>query len=321
MSKRLLISSFASLFLLALILRYPNWSHVFATLSNLSLSIFIALFLLQTTTILLSVYIWHSLLKREISFCQVLRIYLTGSFMESITPAVKLGGELVKVYLFSKLSSLSSQELMKILFFQKYVSLLPFMALCILALIPGFFFYSLPPLVYIALFVSCLLFSLFFFQKKNREGEERGSWLPSPLKKIAQARENWSSIQSASQRRRLLLISTMIWLLYPAKVYLVAKSLQALTDPLHSSISTFSAYVISMIPLLPGGVGSFEGSLAFFFTLSGNPYTKGLAIALTSRLITFYFPLIVSSLAAISMLHRMGPKALQLKSIEGGMHG
>lgn len=320
MIKRL-VSVLAVLLLVGFILLYPGWSHVFATLLEISLSLIIVLSLLQALTILLSTYIWYSLLKGEIPFIQVLGAYLTGSFMESVTPAVKLGGELVKVYLFSKLSSRSSQELLQILFCQKYISLLPFIILCLLLLIPAFFLYSLPLIVYISLFVVSLIFFVVFYHGEKRDEVEWSSKLFNPLKKIVLARENWSSILSNTERKRLLLVSTLIWFFYPVKVFLVAKSLQALTDPIHSTISTFSAYSISMIPLLPGGLGSFEGSLAYFFTLNGNPSSKGLAIALTSRLFTFYLPLILSSIAAILILQRISPKTLRLKTMQGGMNG
>lgn len=312
----------AGLILLLLILLYPGWSQVFESIRQVPLTLFMVLALLQMITILLSSYIWYALLKREIPFIKVLTTYLTGSLLESITPAIKLGGEAVKVYLFSRLSSISYLDLMTILMAQKYISLLPFLLLSLLVLVPALFLYSLPPALYLSLLLLGLLFFIFFLpRERGHKREEKWSRLPGFLKTIASARKRWPSVMSCRERRELLLVSTSIWLLYPVKIFLVARSLAAITDPIHSTISTFSAYIISMIPLLPGGLGTFEGSLAFFFTLTGNPHTEGLAIALTARLITFYLPLIFSIFALLYILPKIHGHGLRLKPIQGGMNG
>ncbi len=67
------------------------------------------------------------------------------------------------------------------------------------------------------------------------------------------------------ERIALIIISTLIWSLYPLKVYIVCRMLFIDVDFLTVAMVTYTAYMISMVPLLPGGLGSFEGSMALLF--------------------------------------------------------
>ena len=57
------------------------------------------------------------------------------------------------------------------------------------------------------------------------------------------------------------------------------------------TIAFFVAYLVSMLPLFSGGLGSFEGSMALLLLLGGITPAEGLAAALLSRVITYWFPL------------------------------
>lgn len=287
----------------------PKWGEVFQELMKIPRSLFLSLFLLQILSILLMAYLWYLIVKKEIPFYQVLAIYLTGSFVESVTPGMKIGGEMVKFYLLKEYSSFSKKELLSLFLAQKYITLFPFILIYGLGLLFSFK-YPLPVIFYGAFLAFLLLFYLVFFYNKN------SLFLSSTLKKLSSARKGWQESIPSQTQRKLLLISTSIWLLYPVKIYLVALNLGAVTGPIHTLISTFSAYLVSMIPFLPGGVGTFEGSLAYLFTRRTNPYELGLAISLTARLFTFFLPLIFSAIITFFLL----AKQPLFKSIKGGLH-
>lgn len=311
--KKHLFKGIGVLVLITIILLYPSWPRVFHMLKEIPRRLFVQLFLLQIITILLSNYIWYVLLKREISFFRVLSIYLTGSLMESITPAVKLGGEAVKVYLFHQFSNRTIPDLLATLLVQKYISLLPFLFLCSIILLIAPFTYPLPSSFYLGFLLLLSICILLFYQKKGK-GEKYH--LFGPLKRLKHIKVKAKNLLDRREGRSLLVISFIIWALYPMKVYIVANALKGITHPLHSAISTFVAYLVSMIPLLPGGIGSFEGTLAYLFTLTGNSQTKGLAIALASRSITFYGPLLLSLIALPSLLTRKNNKMIHTKPLK-----
>jgi len=121
------------------------------------------------------------------------------------------------------------------------------------------------------------------------------------------------SLVTPLERFGLFSISTLIWMLYPVKVYLVVNMLGLTTDLVTVTMVTFTAYLVSMAPLLPGGLGSFEGTMVLMFSLSGFTPAQGLAVALLSRLVTFWFPLLWSALAAAYLALLEGRK-LEVKS-------
>jgi len=96
----------------------------------------------------------------------------------------------------------------------------------------------------------------------------------------------------------LIAVSALIWLLYPVKVFLVTGMLDLKISVPAVAIITFTAYLVSMIPLLPGGLGSYEGTVVLMFAFFGIGPAEGLAVALISRLITFWIPLFWSAASA-----------------------
>lgn len=310
------VSILAALGLLLCLYFFPHWGEVFRILKGIPPYCILILSLLQFITLLIGTNLWYVLMKRELPYSRVLSIYLTGSLVESITPAVKLGGEAVKVYLFHHYSSLSYRDLGAIFWAHKYITLLPFLLLGGLLLIPLSMNQLLPRTFYLTFLFFLLLFFLLFLPRKKEHG--RKQLLPKFGQELLLARHQWRETLSSRERRKLLLLSFCMWLLYPVKIFLVAQALKAQTHLLHSAQATFSAYLVGMIPLLPGGIGTFEGSLAYLFTRSGNPYPLGLAVALTARLFTFYLPLIPSALTALFLLYRAGKGPGSIKLVQGG---
>lgn len=63
------------------------------------------------------------------------------------------------------------------------------------------------------------------------------------------------------------------------------------------AVITYTAYLVSLFPLLPGGLGSFEGTMALMFASYGEIFfAEALAIALVARFVTYWFPLLLSAL-------------------------
>lgn len=98
----------------------------------------------------------------------------------------------------------------------------------------------------------------------------------------------------------LICLSLLMWLLYPLKYYLVAQAYGIEISFSSISSATFIAYFTSLLPLTPGGLGTFELSMAHILFMNGLSLSEGLLIAGTGRLITFWFPLLISILFAAS---------------------
>ncbi len=274
----------------------------------------LGLFLLQTFTLLLVSYQWHFMFKNneyDISFHEVFTIHMAGKFVESVTPSSKFGGETAKVYLFRKKIGRSYQDIVSFLLAHKYISLLPFLILSLIFLVTASIQFSLPRLVYISFIAMVLLFVmlfalLFWGQKKYDYESDRSKkhgifiTITDKIKRgiefLHESASGVEKILSRAQRNKLFVISFLIWILYPIKIYLVAASLNFEIGLLLPIIATYSAYLVSMLPITPGGLGTFEGTMASIFMISELSFTEGMTIALLSRSVTFWFPLFLSAI-------------------------
>lgn len=309
-----------------------GWEDIFTALQNVTPGIMALLIALQLFTLTLLAGQWQYLLKKgncHLSLGHVLAVNLAGNYIESITPSVKIGGEAAKIYLFKRYSNLDYELLTGILLALKYFSLLPFVILSALSVTLAVLRFNLPAL---SLYAPGFLFVFFGFvaflyykkdanrksvnnysepgEKHSHTNDEKNPFIIFDFsRKLIQAiRTAAAFINRSSAKSRnlttliessgLVAISTLIWLLYPVKVFLVTGMLDLELSFLAVTIITFTAYMVSMVPLLPGGLGSYEGSMVLMFSLLGIAPAEGLAVALISRLITFWIPLLWSVLGA-----------------------
>lgn len=340
LSKRSLFLIIGLLIITALVF-YIGRGEIAGLLRKANPAIMGWLFLLQVFTLGLTAFQWYFLLKKAGADCPpgvVFAVTMAGNYVESVTPAAKLGGESAKIYLFRKRTDLSYEQLAGILLSLKYFSLLPFVALVTIALGMAFWRYELPPFVSGAFVLLILLFlATWWLHKKagagsgpgraatsnkddghrSEAGSDQGGLLERNAAKIfhkyralaaftAKASANSRCLVNFRERIVLISISTLIWSLYPLKVYIVCRMLFLETDLLTVAMVTFTAYMVSMVPLLPGGLGSFEGSMALLFSLGGLSPASGLTVALLTRLATYWFPLLLSALASLYVAADLG---------------
>lgn len=324
------ITAILTLALAAILLGLDEISAAFRRADPLTM---IFLLFLQVLTLSAFAYQWFIVLRKtgdKLSPLMILAINLAGNFIESVTPSVKLGGETARVYLFRRYGSLRYEQLTGILLVLKYYSMIPFVLLSAVFAVAAYTSYNLPP-VFLAALVFPLAFLLLLAWLHHRWGRNRekaagrvghmkaankdGSSVKYCilLRRLLQVITNkmvsvYSFINSASAHSRnlvntkdsafLITISFLTWTIYPLKVYLVASMIGVQIDPATAAIVTYTAYLVSMAPVFPGGLGTFEGTMALLFSLSGSTPAEGLAVALLSRLVTYWFPLLLSGLAA-----------------------
>ncbi|WP_291323805.1 flippase-like domain-containing protein [Desulfonatronospira sp.] len=294
--------------------------RAFSRVSPQALSV---LFTLQLATLLASAWIWYFLLNRQsgIPFYSVFLVNQAAGLIESLTPSVKLGGEAAKVYLFRQRTGQSYQDLAGTLLVHKFITMAPFVVLCLVLVLPALFMFDLPVYFYLslgALTALCAGLGLLCYGKNGKtEKDKSQKSLPGPkapgglepLKKAAsrialflqQSRLSASRLLSTRQTLATMFVSLTIWVFYPVKVYLACTFLGLDVHPIIICLATLFAYMVSMVPLLPGGLGTYEGSMALFFTLGGLTPAEGLAVALLSRLTTFWFPLLISAMSCLAL--------------------
>ena len=272
----------------------------------------ISLSLLQVLTLSLTTYQWYYLINKfeKLSFLNVFLISLTGNFVESVTPSSKLGGESVKIYLFKQKTDFSYQKLTTFLLAHKYVLLSPFLIICLISLVVASLRYNVPQAVYVSftiltVSVGTLIAVIYLGRDDNSKAKSRYFVIRKLLEGIDFIKKSAAEVNtvlSKTDRNKLFMISFLIWGLYPVKIYLTAMVLGlSLSLPL-AIIVTYTAYLVSMLPITPGGLGTFEGSMTVILSLNGFLLAEGMAIALLARSITYWFPLFISAGAAIYLI-------------------
>ncbi|ACB86330.1 lysylphosphatidylglycerol synthase transmembrane domain-containing protein [Natranaerobius thermophilus] len=303
---------------ITLVVVYIGWEEIYLVLNRMEAAQIMIMALLQVFTMSLTTLIWYYLLKQKtnmVSYSKVFSINLAGKFVESVTPSVKVGGEGLKVYLMKKSTALTYQELMAVTVVTKFFSLLPFLVITFITLSYALMFLSLPTIVYLA-FIGLVLFFILFFIFFNYSAiyehfypkVSGKSFINKPVieklltkcqkvhRFLSQASmESNSLVTRPVQRGLLFCIGALVWASYPLKVYLVATMLGFDINPIIAVIATYTAYLVSMIPLLPGGLATFEGSMALVLTIGGLSSPESLSVALMTRAFTFWLPLIISA--------------------------
>ncbi|MEJ6952480.1 lysylphosphatidylglycerol synthase transmembrane domain-containing protein [Natronospora cellulosivora (SeqCode)] len=317
---------FIGIWIITILIINSGWSEIKNSIMNINPPILLALALLQLFTLALTAYQWFFLLSKKsknLSYLRILLINLSASFVESVTPSSKLGGEAAKVYLLRKETSLSYQSLATIVMTHKYFSLLPFIILCMLALIISSFSFVLPTIVYISFLAFFFLFIMIFYifskagslidkDSDNKIFNKITGFIVFIQRAISQSRK----VLAPNEAIFLFLISLLVWILYPVKLYIISLALGFELSFVFITVVTYTAYLISILPLTPGGLGTFEGSAAFIFSLNAYLFAEGMAAALMLRLITFWFPLILQSIATAYFLSRENINLFSKKQTE-----
>lgn len=319
---------------LTLLVVWVGWEEVRQVIIRIHPATFLLLVLLQLITLFLTGYMWYFLIKKccgDASLGAVLGVHLAGKFVEYVTPSVKLGGETAKVYLMRRKTSLPYQQLTAISVTSKFFSLLPFALISLVVVVYAFLAWDFPGYLYLAfagLLFMLLLFGAFLKMDKishffrSRAGKEEGrkkssdsafprSWpvlLAMTLKNgagkaagfLQESSQYSRGLTGLSDRWFLFFLGFLVWFLYPVKVYLITDMLGFTPGLIVIVVATFTAYIVSMIPVLPGGLGTFEGTMTLVFTYAGLSAAEGLTIALVTQLVSFWIPLFIS--AGVSML-------------------
>lgn len=247
----------------------------------------------------------------DCSWRVMLRINLLGTFWETVTPALKSGGELAKVYLLRRDCGWSLGRAVALTGLQKIVSLLPFLLLAALAMLffLGLHGWDTPQgrlLVPSCAGLALLLSGLAAAALAPRPLLALVAWLPLPrrflyrrrlLKGMAEFRRALARLwRSPSALIGHLLLATAIWLLFPYKAWLLACSLGLPLELWQAALITYLAYIVAMLPLTPGGLGTFEATVIFLAAPFGVAPAPALAFAVLLRLVTFWLPFLLSAL-------------------------
>ncbi|NLA84787.1 MAG: flippase-like domain-containing protein [Clostridiales bacterium] len=253
---------------------------------------------------------WYLLsrnLNLKTSFLQLFVINAYGTLTDAVTPGEKVGGEVVRIIQFKRILKYSANQSTSLVAIQKSVSvfslvLLNFIALLTLSKEISFLESDTTRAVLIVISAVLALFflSLLFFterlnilvQKMNHNGN-----IGKGVKRWMQGFTRDTKLISRHPGRWIqqLLLSLGIWALFPLKLFILV-SHYASVNPLVLFAITFVSYFAAMIPLLPGGLGTFDSIMSGLLLINGLAIEEALAISLIFRFVTFWFVVLISVL-------------------------
>ena len=272
---------------------------------------FIGLLFLQLISQILVNYQWcrvGKIMGGEDNFFKMLYVNARGMIVESVTPGVKIGGEVTRAFLLKSQLDYSAEESATLVTIQKMVSFSSFFLINIFAFahisnkIEIFQDIAVRAIVYFFLIgIIALLVLIFTFtsQLENRVARIRPkkAWIGVFHRYMISLLSNIKTLKSIKgEFFKQFLLSLSIWLLFPAKMIMLVDLFTTNYDPIFLTEVTFISYMVGMIPLLPGGLGGFEATMTSLLIVMGIQANEALAITLIFRFITFWFVIIISLL-------------------------
>lgn len=283
-----------------------DFNELYGQIQKISLPVMLLLLFLQVITQLLLAVQWHQISKNFIEDCTFLKmlfILTTGSVVEAITPGAKIGGEVARLYYLKKEFNCSTQTATHIIIIQKSISMSVLFGICLSA-----FWYVcenvkffLPPaskMLISIVFVMLLLFFIVFLFFSGQIAKIIETKEGKITKKIYNITKSYSeNIKTLTKKQWLIqfTISTFVWVLFPFKMLILVNSMNMHINPILIVSITMSAYMMAMLPITPGGLGTFEASLVALFNFLPISTEMSITIAVVFRFVTFWFVIIFSA--------------------------
>ncbi|NLJ58980.1 MAG: flippase-like domain-containing protein [Tissierellia bacterium] len=314
------------LLLLALLLSQFNVQDYILSMKNLTWDIWTTLIIMQLLSFILLLIQWKRIslaLGKEVTFKQMVSVNMKGVFYETITPGLKVGGEVAKAVTLVNEMDFTSAQASALVVIQKCISISALIFLSVFSFVFLNFEIQLPKsavvlIYFILVALLLLLFVILFIPEKLYNYLLKSKSTGKIVTKTKSFLEKYTVAFNRIKNNKKeiffqFLLSLVVWALFPFKLYYIVSSLGWKLSFIRVFAVTIISYVAGMVPLLPGGLGSFEGTMVGLFLLWGINKEQGLVIATIFRFITFWL------LFFISIVYLIGRKAH--KSLKGALKG
>ena len=289
------------------LLRSTNLSEIVGGLKSITIPMLLLLAGLQLLTQFLLNYQWchiASAMGLKTPFWKMFYINCKGTITESITPGSKIGGEVVRGYLFKTEFDCSTADAASLVAIQKIISVgslillnlaaLMFLPSSIIFLTPFFKFLLFGIMIFVLAIFILLLFrpqlisnriAVFHFKNKTFQKIQAG---------VIEFSEHAHKVRNGKTLLFQLILSVFIWALFPFKLVLLAGQYRDGLNLLALLGATLTAYFVAMIPISPGGLGVFEVMLSSMLIMLGLTSEQALITAVVFRFFTFWFVILYS---------------------------
>ncbi len=306
-------------FIVVAIFLIQHLPEFFSSVSMLSVASISSVLFLQLFTLVLVAYQWH-LCSRVFEHRSpggmrdfwIINSY--GTLLEGVTPAAKTGGEGLKAIMITRKLKYTKEEAIllvachKILSISSFFAVLAFFYFGLFMAIPDFLVDTPVLITVVSTLILIILLCYLVFNFKNRLEEL------NPESKLLITIEKTGYFIKLFWKHKLsvsgaFLIGLMIWFLLGVKAYLISVDLEIELSFFQVSTAAFIGYLFGMIPVSPGGLGTFEGAMMVQLLRMGLARGPALSLSILSRLGTFWFTMLISFISVCLVQLASGKKS------------
>jgi uncharacterized protein (TIRG00374 family) len=280
------------------------WAHV----RTIPVGLFGILLTLQLATQFALNYQWYRLcrvLDLPVTFWKMLVVNSYGTVVDAANPGEKVGGEVARVVQLNKILGMNTNQSTALVTIQKSLSLVSLVLLNMLAIVVLMgkvqflraWTVRLSLMALLIFIAGFLLYALFFTERLNGRVQRIKStgklamWLKRWVRDFARDTRTISS--RPKEWMFQFALSLAIWALFPTKLLIIVSQYTSINLFALFAI-TFLSYFAAMIPLLPGGLGTFEAAMSGMLIAYNLTVEGAMAISLIFRFITFWFVVLYS---------------------------
>ncbi|WP_353893871.1 lysylphosphatidylglycerol synthase transmembrane domain-containing protein [Proteinivorax hydrogeniformans] len=216
-----------------------------------------------------------------------------GKLLEGITPGAKTGGEGLKAVMLVNKFKHTKKDAVILVLIQKSVSLVSFLsiliALCVIFSVQGSHtLINLSNVVKILAIIALAIISLGLILKYISQKN-------SKYKELLKLDELISTLR---KRKFFVFLAFLLglfnWTLLCSSAFLISLDMELGLSGLQVANATFMGYLFSMIPISPGGIGTYEGAMTLQLSNFNVTYSSALGLSILSRVFTFWIAILIS---------------------------
>ena len=307
-----------SVIILLVMLWFIGIDQVITSLKLANLYIIALAIVVQVVTYFLYTLRWQILNKSadmDVSIKELLPMVLVGLAVNNITPSGRGGGEPVRAYILSNEKNYQFEDTFATVVADRALDTFPFVVLAAITIVAMTLYFDMPTWLLVVMVVAVIaiiiIMAIIIYMCINPNfGKRVDGWIIGLVRRFYKknSEELENKIHEAvfgfqdtmknlvSDKKALYYtvpLSFLIWIFEIFRVYMVFLAFGANVSLIVIGEVFIVASLVGMIPLLPGGLGTIDGSMILLYSSAGISSSISAAATVIERLISFWMATII----------------------------
>ena len=307
-----------SVIILLVMLWFIGIDQVITSLKLANLYIIALAIVVQVVTYFLYTLRWQILNKSadmDVSIKELLPMVLVGLAVNNITPSGRGGGEPVRAYILSNEKNYQFEDTFATVVADRALDTFPFVVLAAITIVAMTLYFDMPTWLLVVMVVAVIaiiiIMAIIIYMCINPNfGKRVDGWIIGLVRRFYKknSEELENKIHKAvfgfqdtmknlvSDKKALYYtvpLSFLIWIFEIFRVYMVFLAFGANVSLIVIGEVFIVASLVGMIPLLPGGLGTIDGSMILLYSSAGISSSISAAATVIERLISFWMATII----------------------------